>query len=75
VYLPKGEQWALDLVNQLVGFPAGTFDDKVDVCTGFARMINKVWAARGDNQKDKPRQDRWDRAFNDDDGEDDWKLA
>jgi predicted phage terminase large subunit-like protein len=75
IYLPKNEQWAEDLVNQLVRFPAGKFDDKVDVCTGFARMINKVWAGRGDTQKDKPKTDRWDRVFDNDDDFDSWKMT
>lgn len=74
VYLPKGQQWAIDLVNQLVRFPVGKFDDKVDVCTGFARMINKVWAGTESKAKDTQPTDRWSKAFDDeDDGS--WKLA
>lgn len=44
VHLPKGEQWAEDLVDQLCRFPRGKFDDKVDTCSIFAKMINKLWA-------------------------------
>ena len=44
VYLPIGVDWANDLVNQLVMFPAGRYDDKVDACSLFAKMINKLWA-------------------------------
>ena len=43
-YLPMNQQWAHDLVDQLCRFPRGKFDDKVDVCSLFAKMFNKVWA-------------------------------
>lgn len=43
-YLPK-EQWAYDLVDQLCRFPRGKFDDKVDVCSIFAKMYNKMWSS------------------------------
>ena len=75
VYLPKGEQWAIYLVNQLVRFPVGKFDDKVDVCTGFARMINKVWASSGSKSEKPKPTDRWVNAFDKDEDEDSWKLA
>ncbi len=74
VYLPKGEQWAMDLVNQLVLFPAGKYDDKVDVCTQFARMINKVWSGQAETKKEDQKRDKWDKAFDDDYG-DSWKTA
>jgi predicted phage terminase large subunit-like protein len=43
VYLPEGKEWAQDVLRQLTRFPRGTLDDKVDVCSIFARMIAKVW--------------------------------
>ena len=43
VYLPRERQWAQDLLLQLTRFPLGRFDDKVDVCAIFTKMINKVW--------------------------------
>jgi len=43
VYLPTDKQWAQDLLLQLTRFPLGTLDDKVDVCSIFARLISKVW--------------------------------
>jgi predicted phage terminase large subunit-like protein len=43
VYLPKGMQWAQDLLLQLTRFPLGRLDDKVDVCAIFTKMINSVW--------------------------------
>lgn len=44
VYLPEGKEWAQDVLRQLTRFPLGTLDDKVDTCSIFAQMINKVWS-------------------------------
>jgi len=45
VYIPH-EDWADDLLRQLLRFPAGTVDDKVDACGLLGRAINQTWAAR-----------------------------
>jgi len=54
VYLPKGEPWALALLEQLTRFPKGRFDDKVDVCSIFARMIAEVWKAHKPKEGARP---------------------
>jgi phage terminase large subunit-like protein len=43
VYLPKNQLWADDLLLQLTRFPLGILDDKVDTCSIFTKMINKIW--------------------------------
>ena len=76
VYLPKNEPWATELVNQLIRFPLGKFDDKVDTCSLFARMINELWAANPNTEREHEPVDRYDRAFEDnEDDEDSWKYA
>jgi predicted phage terminase large subunit-like protein len=45
VYLPNTD-WADDLLRQLMRFPAGVVDDKVDACGLIGRAINQTWAAR-----------------------------
>jgi len=75
VYLPKNEPWATELVNQLVRFPLGKYDDKVDACSLFARMINALWGATIDQEREHEPCDRYDRAFDEDYEEDSWKLA
>ncbi len=45
VYLPKGKAWAEDLVRQLMRFPKGKVDDKVDVCGLFGRILDKMHSA------------------------------
>ena len=44
VYVPREAPWAENLIDQLCRFPRGKFDDKVDTCSIFAKMINKLWA-------------------------------
>ncbi|MDB4726110.1 phage terminase large subunit [bacterium] len=75
VYFPKSAPWVTELVSQLTRFPLGKYDDKVDVCSLFARMINEVWAAVAENTAtNDTNKDRYDKAWDDDEG-DSWKLA
>jgi predicted phage terminase large subunit-like protein len=39
VYLPKHAQWLPDLMSQLMRFPAGKYDDGVDVCSLIGRGL------------------------------------
>lgn len=54
VYLPEGQPWAVELLHQLTRFPKGTYDDKVDACSVFGRIINRVWAAERTKLPAKP---------------------
>ncbi len=71
VYIPYTE-WGDELINQLIRFPTGTFDDKVDVCGLFGRILDKVWS--GDYPGETVKQNRSDYGYSDDEGEDDWKT-
>ena len=42
VYIPLCE-WGDELIRQLVKFPGGAFDDKVDACGLMGRLIDKVY--------------------------------
>ncbi len=44
IFLPRGEQWAVDLVDQLCRFPGGRFDDKVDACGFIGRFVDRLRA-------------------------------
>ena len=37
--------WAQRVIDQLLKFPAGKFDDAVDTCGLFGRFIDKTWKA------------------------------
>lgn len=39
IFLPRKTQWAADLLSQIVRFPAGLHDDKVDVCSLIGRGL------------------------------------
>jgi hypothetical protein len=39
VYLPKHASWMGDLMSQLMRFPAGKYDDGVDVCSLIGRGL------------------------------------
>ena len=75
VYLPVNKEWSTELLSQLCRFPLAKFDDKVDVCSLFARMIADIWAASPQQQNEIKKRDRWDNVFDDDEDEDNWKLA
>ena len=46
VYLPKAAPWAADLVGEMMAFPAGKYDDQVDVLGLFGRMLTDMRPAR-----------------------------
>lgn len=54
VYLPKSKPWAASLIEQLTRFPKGRYDDKVDACSLFGRLIADIWAAQRPKDKPKP---------------------
>ena len=75
VYLPR-TQWAYDLLQQLLSFPAGKHDDKVDVCALFGLMVQDMVSGKGPAMaRKKPKRDRWDRAFEEDDEQFNWKVC
>lgn len=57
VYVPRGVPWADALIDQLCRFPRAKFDDKVDTCSIFAKMINMLWASKAvkTEVEDKPK--------------------
>ncbi len=59
VHVPN-TPWADELVNQLVGFPAGKYDDGVDVCSLIGRAIADMHPAlvAGTPKKKRP-DDLW----------------
>jgi len=56
-----------------LGFPAAKYDDAVDMCALMARAIDQAHPALGVAAKPKVQRDRWDRAFEADEG-DSWRT-
>jgi hypothetical protein len=52
VYFPVNPQ-AEAVTDQLLRFPAGRYDDKVDACSLFGRFIDQTWS----KQPPKPRDE------------------
>lgn len=46
VYLPYEKPWAVRVINHLLRFPAGEYDDIADTCGLIGRSINSTFAAR-----------------------------
>ena len=74
VFIPFGE-WGDRVINQLCTFPTGKNDDAVDVCALIGMAIDEI-ISKGlpATDTDKPRS-KWDKAFNDDEETDSWKVA
>lgn len=71
VYLPR-TQWADDLLDQLVRFPAGKYDDGVDVCSLMGRAVHEMHPAIAAIPTKKKRPaDLWETE--DEPDEDNWK--
>jgi predicted phage terminase large subunit-like protein len=54
VHVPIRRKWAEDLIDQLVKFPAGRWDDKCDVCGLIGRGIDQMFDARAEVADHRP---------------------
>lgn len=43
VFLPRNAGWSADLMAELLSFPAGKYDDQVDVLSLFGRMLDQMY--------------------------------
>lgn len=64
-----------DLLAQLLAFPAGKHDDKVDVCSLMGMVIDEAHPAIVLPAKTKPPRDSWGSGWTDNEGGADWKVA
>jgi predicted phage terminase large subunit-like protein len=55
VYFPKNAPWLNRLVSQLLTFPAGKYDDAVDVLSLCGRMLNRMLTPEVPREEPKPR--------------------
>ena len=54
IHLPVKRKWADSLIEQLVKFPAGRFDDKADVCGLIGRGVDLMFDAQLPIRDTKP---------------------
>lgn len=72
VYIPYCV-WGDELIEQLISFPSGKFDDKVDVCGLFGRLLDQTFGPQSIKQEKAPdNTDAWGRKRQE---EEDWRLT
>ena len=54
IHVPIRRKWAEDMIEQLVKFPAGRWDDKADVCGLIGRGVDMMHAAAIPSEDRKP---------------------
>lgn len=54
IYLPKDQPWAEDIIAQMLRFPNGKNDDKVDVLGLVGRLMDKIWTNTPIRHEQKP---------------------
>lgn len=70
VYVPN-TTWGNELIDQLCKFPTGKFDDKVDVCGLFGRILDQTYSPRNEIKEVKAPKDFYDLDNSDDE---DWQT-
>lgn len=73
VWIPYGD-WGDALIEQLVKFPSGKHDDKVDVCGLFGRILDQTFASQKNETKENNKKDVYGQ-IEDDEDFDDWKVS
>lgn len=75
LHVPDGALWYPAFRSELLSFPAGKHDDQVDALGLVGQLLDKMHSGRAARPVEKPRRDKWDRAFNSaDDAGINWKC-
>lgn len=78
LYVPESADWFPALRAELLSFPAGKHDDQVDALGLIGQLLDKMMSGTKPRPTDKPKRDRWDRAFDkafSDEDDQNWKTA
>lgn len=70
VYFEQGAE-----IDEFLRFPAGANDDDVDCASLIGRALDMAHPAIAAPVKKDEKRDRWDRAFGDQDEDENWKTA
>ena len=70
MYPPK-TSWGDELIEQMISFPNGKYDDKVDVCGLFGRILDQTYAPSTYKEDKEIRRDSWGNEY---EHTDDWAL-
>lgn len=77
LYVDHNAPWFAAFRSELLSFPAGKHDDQVDAIGLVGQLLDKMIAGNRPSPTEKPKRDRWDRAFDkafDDEGGLNWKT-
>lgn len=78
LYYERNAPWFADLRSELLSFPAGKHDDQVDALGLVGQLLDKMIAGNKPRPNERPKRDRWDRAFDsafDDEDAVNWKTS
>jgi predicted phage terminase large subunit-like protein len=73
LHVPDRALWYPAFRSELLSFPAGKHDDQVDALGLVGQLLDKMVRGIAARPVEKPRRDRWDKAFSDG-GEVNWKA-
>lgn len=74
LHVPHGAEWYPAFRSELLSFPAGTHDDQVDALGLVGQLLDKMISGTAARRIEKPKRDKWDRAFSRGEGEVSWKT-
>lgn len=74
LHVPHGAEWYPAFRGELLSFPAGKFDDQVDALGLVGQLLDKMISGTAARRVEKPKRDKWDRAFSKDEGGENWKT-
>ncbi len=72
VYIPNTD-WGDALLSQLCAFPSAKYDDKVDVCGLFGRILDQTYSPSVERKIERKTKDNYGNL--DDDDTDDWQTT
>lgn len=75
LYVPTQASWFADFRSELLSFPAGKHDDQVDAIGLIGQLLDRIQPGVHARPIEKPRRDKWDKAFNEDASNVNWKTV
>jgi predicted phage terminase large subunit-like protein len=75
LYVPTNADWFPAFRSELLSFPAGKHDDQVDALGLVGQLLDKMIVGQKLRPVEKPKIDRWDKAFGSNEGTMSWKTA
>lgn len=75
LFVNQQASYFADFRAELLSFPAGKHDDQVDALGLIGQLLDRIQPGVHARPTEKPRRDRWDKAFNEDASNVNWKTV